>query len=57
MLPTPDLGKAGIKYIGTGDLTTDDELPNMGNAALGVVTAHLKTWKELQGRSTTNGAS
>ena len=34
------LAKAGIKYIGTGDLTSDDELQNMGDAALGVVTAH-----------------
>ena len=34
------LGKAGIKYIGTGDLTSDDELQNMGDAALGVVTVH-----------------
>jgi branched-chain amino acid transport system substrate-binding protein len=25
--------------IGTGDVTTDEELPNMGDAALGVVTA------------------
>jgi branched-chain amino acid transport system substrate-binding protein len=36
-----DLGlkAAGIKLIGTGDITTDEELPNMGDAALGVVTA------------------
>jgi len=34
------LAKAGIKYIGTGDLTSDDELQNMGDAALGVVTVH-----------------
>ena len=33
------LGKAGIKLIGTGDITTDEELPNMGDVALGTVTA------------------
>jgi branched-chain amino acid transport system substrate-binding protein len=35
-----DLAKAGIKYIGTGDIVTDDELPNMGDVALGVTTVH-----------------
>ena len=35
-----DLHKAGIKYIGTGDITTDEELQNMGDAALGVITVH-----------------
>src|SRR5213596_2653945 len=37
-----DLGldKAGIKLIGPGDITTDEELPNMGDAALGVLTVH-----------------
>ncbi len=37
-----DLGldKAGIKYIGPGDLTTDEELQSMGDAALGVMTVH-----------------
>ena len=35
-----ELNKAGIKYIGTGDITTDEELQNMGDAALGVMTAH-----------------
>jgi branched-chain amino acid transport system substrate-binding protein len=36
-----DLGlkQAGIRLIGTGDITTDEELPNMGDVALGVVTA------------------
>jgi len=34
------LGQAGIKLIGTGDITTDEELPNMGDVALGVVTVH-----------------
>jgi branched-chain amino acid transport system substrate-binding protein len=37
-----DLGldKAGIKFIGPGDLTTDEELQGMGDVALGVITAH-----------------
>jgi branched-chain amino acid transport system substrate-binding protein len=37
-----DLGldKAGIKLIGPGDITTDEELPNMGDVALGVLTVH-----------------
>jgi branched-chain amino acid transport system substrate-binding protein len=37
-----DLGldKAGIKFIGPGDITTDEELPNMGDIALGVITMH-----------------
>lgn len=34
------LNKAGIKYIGPGDITTDEELQNMGDAALGVLTMH-----------------
>jgi branched-chain amino acid transport system substrate-binding protein len=35
-----DLGlkKAGIKLIGPGDITTDEELDNMGDVALGVLT-------------------
>jgi branched-chain amino acid transport system substrate-binding protein len=32
------LGSAGIKLIGPGDITTDEELPNMGDVALGVTT-------------------
>jgi branched-chain amino acid transport system substrate-binding protein len=32
------LGAAGIKLIGPGDITTDEELPNMGEVALGVTT-------------------
>jgi branched-chain amino acid transport system substrate-binding protein len=32
------LDKAGITLIGTGDITTDEELPNMGDAALGTLT-------------------
>ncbi len=37
-----DLGldKAGIKLIGPGDITTDEELPNMGDIAIGVLTVH-----------------
>jgi branched-chain amino acid transport system substrate-binding protein len=37
-----DLGlpQAGVKLIGPGDITTDEELPNMGDVTLGVVTAH-----------------
>jgi branched-chain amino acid transport system substrate-binding protein len=35
-----DLGlrNAGVKYIGTGDITTDEELQNMGDLAVGVTT-------------------
>ncbi len=37
-----DLGldKAGIRFIGPGDLTTDEELPSMGDVPLGVITMH-----------------
>jgi branched-chain amino acid transport system substrate-binding protein len=34
------LAKAGVKLIGTGDVTDDDQLNGMGEAALGVVTTH-----------------
>jgi branched-chain amino acid transport system substrate-binding protein len=34
-------GLTGIKVIGPGDVTDDDLLPNMGDAVLGAVTAHL----------------
>jgi len=34
------LNKAGIKLIATGDVTDDDQLNQMGDAALGVVTSH-----------------
>ena len=34
------LDKAGIKLIGPGDVTDDDLLNGMGDAALGTVTAH-----------------
>jgi branched-chain amino acid transport system substrate-binding protein len=35
-----DLGldKAGVKLIGPGDVTTDEELPNMGDVAIGATT-------------------
>jgi len=32
--------KSGIRLVGTGDLTDDDELPGMTDAALGIITAH-----------------
>ena len=35
------LDKAGIKLIGPGDVTDDDLLNGMGDAVLGIVTAHL----------------
>jgi branched-chain amino acid transport system substrate-binding protein len=34
------LASSGIKIIGPGDLTDDDELNNMGDQMLGMVTAH-----------------
>ncbi len=34
------LDKAGIRLIGTGDITDDDQLNDMGDVALGVVTSH-----------------
>jgi branched-chain amino acid transport system substrate-binding protein len=34
------MDKAGIKLIGTGDITDDDILNSMGDAATGVVTSH-----------------
>ena len=33
------LREAGIQLIGPGDLTSDEELPNIGHAAAGVITA------------------
>ncbi len=36
---TLNLDQAGIKIVATQDLVIDDELPNMGDAPLGVVTA------------------
>ena len=35
------LDKVGIKLIGPGDVTDDDLLPSMGDAAIGTVTAHF----------------
>jgi branched-chain amino acid transport system substrate-binding protein len=35
------LGAAGVKLVGTQDIVTDDELPNMGDAPLGIVTAGI----------------
>lgn len=34
------MDKAGIRMIGTGDVTDDDQLNGMGDAAVGVVTSH-----------------
>ena len=34
------MDKAGIRLIGTGDITDDDQLNDMGDGALGVVTSH-----------------
>jgi branched-chain amino acid transport system substrate-binding protein len=34
------LGKTGIKYIGTGDIVTDEQLQTMSDLALGVITVH-----------------
>src|SRR5262249_44552730 len=58
------LADAGIKLIGPGDITTDEELDNMGDVALGVTTvfhysaaaqrpanvAFIKAWKEAYGQ-------
>ena len=34
------MDKSGIRFVATGDLTPDDDLPNMTDAMLDVVTAH-----------------
>jgi branched-chain amino acid transport system substrate-binding protein len=34
------MDKSGVRLVATGDLTPDDDLPNMTDAMLGVVTAH-----------------
>jgi branched-chain amino acid transport system substrate-binding protein len=34
------MDRSGIRFVATGDLTPDDELPNMPEAMLGLVTAH-----------------
>lgn len=63
------LRAAGIKLIGPGDLTTDEELQNMGDAAVGVVTMHhyaaaatrpenvafVKAWKAAYGQDSIAG--
>ena len=62
-----DLGlkEAGIKLIGPGDITTEEELPNMGDVALGVTTvfhwslaadrpankAFIAAWKKEYGQN------
>lgn len=33
------MDKSGIRLLGPGDLTDDDELPSMTDAMLGIVTA------------------
>jgi branched-chain amino acid transport system substrate-binding protein len=64
-----DLGldKAGIKLIGPGDITTEEELPNMGDVALGATTvfhwsaagdrpankAFIAAWKKEYGANET----
>jgi branched-chain amino acid transport system substrate-binding protein len=35
------LAAAGVKLVGTQDIVTDDELPNMGDAPLGIVTSGI----------------
>src|SRR5216110_217191 len=61
------LAQAGIKLIGPGDITTDEELPNMGDVALGVLTVHhysaeatrpqnkafVEAWKKEYGAAST----
>jgi branched-chain amino acid transport system substrate-binding protein len=61
------LRRAGIILLGPGDITSDEELPNMGDAALGTVTAGIysahssrpenvafvKAWKKQYGANTT----
>ena len=34
------MDKSGIRLVGTGDLTDDDELPEMADFVVGVITAH-----------------
>jgi branched-chain amino acid transport system substrate-binding protein len=35
-----ELAKSGIKIIGTGDVTDDDQLNGMGDALIGMITSH-----------------
>src|SRR5207302_1133710 len=37
---SPYIVRTSIKLIGPGDITTDEELPNMGDIAIGVLTVH-----------------
>ena len=46
------LDKAGIKLIGPGDVTDDDLLPGMGDAAIGTVTAHFYSADHRSSRRT-----
>jgi branched-chain amino acid transport system substrate-binding protein len=36
-----DLSGSGIKVIGTGDITDDDQLNGMGDAVIGLITSHF----------------
>jgi branched-chain amino acid transport system substrate-binding protein len=61
------LANAGVHLIGPGDITTDEELPNMGDVALGVMTVFhysaaaerpankrfVAAWKKEYGANTT----
>ncbi|HEV2546234.1 MAG TPA: ABC transporter substrate-binding protein [Stellaceae bacterium] len=61
------LRRAGITLLGPGDIVSDEELPNMGDAILGTVTAghysaqnpspqnraFVQAWKQAYGESTT----
>jgi branched-chain amino acid transport system substrate-binding protein len=61
------LASAGVHLIGPGDITTDEELPNMGDVALGVMTVFhysaaadrpankrfVEAWKKEYGASST----
>jgi branched-chain amino acid transport system substrate-binding protein len=61
------LAKDGIKFVGTGDIVTDEELPAMGDAPVGVITAHhysaaadrpankafVAAWKKAYGEKST----
>lgn len=61
------LGAAGIKLIGPGDITTEEELPNMGDVAVGATTvfhwsaagdrpankAFVSLWKKEYGQNET----
>ena len=61
------LSSAGVHLIGPGDITTDEELPNMGDVALGVMTVFhysaaadrpankrfVEAWKKVYGANST----